>query len=163
MLSVIGTPPSSWKVGHFPRAEFWLAGAFLLEPPWGCAFRFWSLSCSYFGMSVTPAACPLSAGVYCPRAGVTGCVWSFSAVTVQSVVVFFSHWKSVQRAMNGLVVWLLIVSPGRAQASSRAVGWQRWDAEHEAHRSSQSFWFKPQSSGLCKLACYCVVPEQTYT
>lgn len=40
-------------------------------------------------MSVTPAACPLSAGVYCPWAGVTGWMWSFSAVTAQSMVVFF--------------------------------------------------------------------------
>lgn len=56
----------------------------------------------------------------------------------------FPHWKSVEGVMNWLVVWLLIVSPGRAQASSRAVGWPGWHEEHEAHRSIQS-WFKPQN------------------
>lgn len=75
-------------------------------------------------MSVTPAACPLSAGVYCPWAGVTGWMWSFSAVTAQSMVVFFFSLEKCGESHELARGVAVIVSPGRAQASSRAVAWQ---------------------------------------
>lgn len=158
--SVIGTPSSFWEVGHFPHAGFCLAGACLLEPPWRCAFKSWSLSCSYFEMSVTPAACPLSAGVYCPRGGVTGCIWEF--LSCHSPVhgsIFFPTGKLWREPWLGswCGCWLCLLAGHRLPA-------ELWDGKGEMLSMKHTGATRASDlRSLCKLGCYCVVPEQTYT